>query len=45
MKISELSLIRESVRDYSSKPVETGKLNEVLESAGPRHLEDIAEIL
>lgn len=33
MKISELSLIRESVRDYSSKPVEAGKLNEVLESA------------
>ncbi len=33
MKISELSLIRESVRDYSSKPVEAEKLNEILESA------------
>lgn len=33
MKISELSLIRESVRDYSSRCIEEEKLNEVLEAA------------
>lgn len=33
MKLSELSLIRESVRDYSSRSVEADKLNEVLEAA------------